>query len=534
MIGERIGDYEILAALKSGGMGDVLLARRRGPAGFEQVCAIKTVRAELSATPLARTMFLDEARLLARLTHPGIAQILDFGEVDGMAYMVMEYVPGMSFRGLVDKGAPPAVICQAMAQACRGLHAAHELRDLADGHLLGVVHRDVSPDNLMLGYDARVKVLDFGIALVRGRQAPVTELGTLKGKPPYMSPEQLKNLALDRRSDVFSVAVVLWELLTRQSLFRGESIYAVARAVEEQEIVAPSSLATGLPDGLDDVVLAGLSRDPEQRLATAAAMAEVLERVAARAGGVSLEAWAERALVDEREHHRRWLATTLAGGRGAPAMGRPSGVRTAIEASPAPATRVTVAVEGPPVARVEEEARPPARRGRWLALIGVVALAGGAAVGWRMLGGSGGAAREGAAVDASMEDAAMEDAVDAAMEDAAVDAAIADAAVDARVGGTRPPVDAPPMDAPRRAPVDAAPASAPPVDAALATGRLAVKAWSPAALVTVDGKDWGETPILARPIAVGAHEVVLRSPIDGAVVHRATVTVVEGKTTTVR
>ncbi len=234
MIGQRIGDYEILSALKSGGMGDVLLARRHGPAGFEQLCAVKTVRAELAATPVARAMFLDEARLLARLSHPGIAQIIDFGEASGVAFMVMEYVPGMSFRGLSDKAAPPAVVCQAVAQACRGLHAAHELRDLIDGHLLGVVHRDISPDNLMLGYDARVKVLDFGIALVRGRQAPVTELGTLKGKPPYMSPEQLKNHALDRRSDVFSIAVVLWELLAREPLFRGDSIYAVARAVESR------------------------------------------------------------------------------------------------------------------------------------------------------------------------------------------------------------------------------------------------------------------------------------------------------------
>jgi hypothetical protein len=124
MIGQRIGDYEILSALKSGGMGDVLLARRHGPAGFEQLCAVKTVRAELAATPVARAMFLDEARLLARLSHPGIAQIIDFGEASGVAFMVMEYVPGMSFRGLSDKAAPPAVVCQAVAQACRGLHAA--------------------------------------------------------------------------------------------------------------------------------------------------------------------------------------------------------------------------------------------------------------------------------------------------------------------------------------------------------------------------------------------------------------------------
>ena len=347
MIGARFGDYEILHALKSGGMGDVLLARRRGLAGFEQLCAIKTVRAELAATSLARAMFLDEARLVARLSHPAIAQVIDFGEVDGAAYLVMEYVPGMSFRALGERRPPPAVLCQAVAAACRGLHAAHELRDLVDGHLLGVVHRDISPDNLMLGYDARVKVLDFGIALVRGRQAPVTELGTLKGKPPYMSPEQIKNHPIDRRSDVFSTAVVLWELVTGRHLFTGDSIYAVAKAVEEQPIVPPSRLVPGLPDGLDDVILAGLARDPDRRLATAAAMAEVLERIAAAAHRDSLEAWAEDALTGEREHHRRWLAGVLGVGGAGGGPGRPSGVSTALDGAALSPASPSARVAGP-------------------------------------------------------------------------------------------------------------------------------------------------------------------------------------------
>src|SRR6201999_18738 len=129
------------------------------------------------------------------------------------------------FREALEHGLPPAVAARAIAEACRGLHAAHELHDLA-GHTLGVVHRDISPDNLMLGFDGHVKVIDFGIALVKNRQAPVTEFGTLKGKPPYMSPEQVKNEAIDRRSDVFSLAVVLWEMLTGQPLFTGDSIFA--------------------------------------------------------------------------------------------------------------------------------------------------------------------------------------------------------------------------------------------------------------------------------------------------------------------
>jgi eukaryotic-like serine/threonine-protein kinase len=328
-----LGDSEVLHAIKSGGMGDVLLARRRGAGGFEQLCAIKTIRGDLAAAPLARAMFLDEARLLARLTHPAIAQILGFGEQDGTLYMMMEYVPGEHFRRFGERRPPPAIVCVAMAAACRGLHAAHELRDLGDGHLLGVVHRDIAPDNLMLGFDARVKVLDFGIALVKGRQAPVTEFGVLKGKPPYMSPEQVKNEALDRRSDVFSACVVLHELLAGRPLFEGDSLYAIARAVEHQELRPPSVWAGTLPPDLDDVVMAGLERDRDRRLGSAAALAEVLERIAAGYARESLEAWTERELAAAREQHRGWLARILAASgpmKAAVGVGRPTGMVTAV------------------------------------------------------------------------------------------------------------------------------------------------------------------------------------------------------------
>src|SRR5262245_42584576 len=215
----RFGAYEILYELKTGGMGAVLLGRRRGPGAFEQLVAIKTIRPEFAQTAAVRAMFLDEAAILARLNHPGVATVHDFGEEGGTLYMVMEYVAGIPFRELADSRPPAAIAARAIAEACRGLHAAHEVRDLA-GHPMGLVHRDISPDNLMLGFDGHVKVIDFGIALVKNRQAPVTEFGTVKGKPPYMSPEQVKNEAMDRRSDVFSLAVVAWELLVRRGLDR--------------------------------------------------------------------------------------------------------------------------------------------------------------------------------------------------------------------------------------------------------------------------------------------------------------------------
>ena len=309
----RFGAYEILYELKSGGMGAVLLARRRGPGAFEQLVAIKTIRPEHAGSSAVRAMFLDEARILAGLNHPGVATVHDFGEEGGTLYMAMEYVAGIAVRELGELEVPPMVAARAIAEACRGLHAAHELRDLS-GNLMGLVHRDISPDNLLVGFDGHVKVIDFGIALVKNRQAPVTEFGMLKGKPPYMSPEQVKNEPMDRRSDVFSLAVVLWELLVGKSLFDGDSIYAVAYAVENQDIQPPSR-ASGrvLPLGLDAAVMNALDRDPERRTPTAAAFAEELEQVVQAAGGETLEAWAERALAQRRADHRAWLAEVVAG-----------------------------------------------------------------------------------------------------------------------------------------------------------------------------------------------------------------------------
>ena len=309
----RFGAYEILYELKSGGMGAVLLGRRRGPGAFEQLVAIKTIRPEYAQAPAVRAMFLDEAAILARLNHPGIATVHDFGEEGGTLYMVMEYVAGIPMRDLGEHRMPAIITARAIAEASRGLHAAHEARD-PSGALMGLVHRDISPDNLMIGYDGHVKVINFGIALVKNRQAPVTEFGTVKGKPPYMSPEQVKNDPMDRRSDVFSLGVVTWELLTGKALFDGDSIYAIAMAVDSQELVPPSQrLGKPLPVGLDAAVMGALTRDVERRTPTAAAFGEALEQVIQSASGETMAAWAERELEGERLAHREWLARVTSG-----------------------------------------------------------------------------------------------------------------------------------------------------------------------------------------------------------------------------
>jgi eukaryotic-like serine/threonine-protein kinase len=547
---KRFGAYEILYELTSGGMGAVLLGRRRGPGSFEQLVAIKTILAEHAQTSTVRAMFLDEAAILARLSHPAIATVHDFGEDGGALYMVMEYVAGIAFRDVIEHAMPPAVAARAIAEACRGVHAAHELRDLS-GHVLGVVHRDISPDNLMFGFDGHIKVIDFGIALVKNRQAPVTEFGTVKGKPPYMSPEQIKNEAIDRRSDVFSLAVVLWEMLTGHALFEGDSIYAIARAVEHQDIKPPSQiLGQALPLGLDAVVMNALDRDVARRTPTAAAFAEQLEDVIQAAGDETLEAWADRALAEPRAAHRVWLASVVAGRDAPRQIGRPTGAVTALgpqigKLPVKPPTRVgpvapaaLPTTEPPPdpqasthLAAFTEDERaglPPRRSLALPVLLGVLvlALAGG---GVALLRHPGEPGRRDAGLVAVPLDATQPR--DAAPEDAAPDAP-ADAPIAPIDGGHRRPVHL--VDAGHTVGRDAATATAA-VDAiAQGYGKLIVKHAGDTYLgVMIDGSFFDNTPVINEAIPTGTHTIELVDVATRKVVARRTVTVHLGETITI-
>ncbi|HEU5055040.1 MAG TPA: serine/threonine-protein kinase [Kofleriaceae bacterium] len=498
-----LGGYEILYELKAGGMGEVLLARRRGPSGFERLAAVKTIRAELRGQEHLRRMFLDEAQLLARLSHPAIAQIYDFGEDEGTLFLAMEYVAGVPFRDLIGRRVlPPTVSARAMAEALRGLHAAHELTDLG-GQPLGVVHRDVSPDNLMLTFEGQVKVLDFGIALMRGRQAPVTELGTIKGKPPYLSPEQIKNQPIDRRTDIFAAGVVLHEMLTSQRLFGGDSLLAIARAIEDDPIAPPSALAGPLPAGLDEAVMTALEREPARRWQTADGFARALD--AAAAGGETLADFAGRVLFLERQAHREWLAEVLSsvGTRLNLPRGRPSGIMTA---------QAGAVGEEEPRLTAQRPQVPPPRRARAFLLIAAAAITALAAVLW--------------AVRLTRGDRR---AAPAAAPDAAVALA---AAVEPEVPAPAPVVDGGPVRPADAAPARTAgsrrrppargkraetppPAAPPPAGSASAAPGLitiTVKSGTPYANVSIDGVHIGETPIHKREIAAGDHEVVLREP----------------------
>ena len=563
----RFGAFEILHELKSGGMGSVLLGRKRGPGAFEQVVAIKTIRPEYASTPAVRAMFLDEAAILARTNHPGIATVHDFGEENGTLYMVMEYVAGNSLRALADASLPPVIAARAIAEAARGLHAAHEARD-SRGNLLGLVHRDISPDNLMLGFDGHVKVIDFGIALVKNRQAPVTEFGTVKGKPPYMSPEQVKNEAMDRRSDVFSLGVVLHELLTGQGLFDGDSIYAVARAVEHAPIRPPSQIrGQQLPAGLDAAVMAALERDVTRRTPTAAAFAEDLERVVATTGEESLAAWAARELAIPREAHRRWLASVLAGQDAPPAaLGRPTGEVTQLGADAmqaglgppqarAPVVPAALPAGDPPAPPASSTHLPPniaddssldrvPRRSLALPLLLAVAVLGLGAGAFVFLRGSG--------TTTTTPDAAPPpldaEQIAKAPPDASPDASAAppdapDVIAPADAAPLDPPIDAPPkrnnpppIDAGARpVPVDA-PVKTAAIDAAEKTvpsgqGFLDIR-HKPGGVylnVQIDGRAIGVTPIFKRAFPAGSHTLELLAPDTGDVVYRETFELADGQ-----
>jgi eukaryotic-like serine/threonine-protein kinase len=272
----RIGRYDILGQLAVGGMAEILLGRLAGPSGFERLVVIKRILPHLAGDRRFVDMFLDEARTVARIHHPNVVPVHELGSDGDELFLVMEYLQGESVAGVLrrlrarDEPLEPWLALHIAAEACRGLHAAHELCD-PDGVPLEVVHRDVSPQNIFVTYGGNVVVLDFGVARVADQQGR-TEAGQVKGKTAYMSPEQCLARTLDRRSDVFSMGAVLFEMLTGTALFRRDADHATFKAICEEPIPRPSETRPGLPEDVDRVVARALGRQRGDRYATAAEM----------------------------------------------------------------------------------------------------------------------------------------------------------------------------------------------------------------------------------------------------------------------
>lgn len=274
------GRYQLLKKIASGGMGQVFLART-AQTGFEKLVVIKRILPHLVEDEEFLQMFFDEARIAARLNHPNLVQIFDLGEVNGMHYLAMEYVQGDDLRR-VEKASrrqqrplPLGVACRIIADAAAGLDYAHKLKDSA-GRPLNLIHRDVSPQNILVGFDGGVKLIDFGVARAAGRLQH-TATGILKGKYPYMSPEQIAGEPYDHTSDQFALGIVFWEILTGKRLFKGESDLVTMRLVRECNVPRPSSLNPALPPKLDAIVLRALSAKAKDRFPDTAAFRMAIE-----------------------------------------------------------------------------------------------------------------------------------------------------------------------------------------------------------------------------------------------------------------
>jgi serine/threonine-protein kinase len=283
------GKYTLIARLATGGMGEIFLARLDGVAGFEKIVVIKRVLPHLAGEDRFIAMLLDEARIAARLSHPNICQVQELGEVEGEYYIAMEYLEGVTMAELLRRLSKqgqvmdPRVAVAMVTQACEGLHAAHELLDRS-GQPTNLVHRDVSPSNVFITTAGMVKILDFGIAKTPDRLSR-TRTGAVKGKWAYMSPEQILRQPMDRRSDIFSLGIVLFESLTGWRLFHHPSEYQICRAITESDAPSIRSFQPGLPDVLAQVVARALSRDPTQRFDTARDMSKALLDASAVLGG---------------------------------------------------------------------------------------------------------------------------------------------------------------------------------------------------------------------------------------------------------
>ncbi|QRK07748.1 protein kinase [Archangium violaceum] len=276
--GTPIGKYVVKRKLAEGGMAEIYLATAMGPEGFEKEVVIKRVRSFLSDDEGFVQMFIAEARLASRLNHANVVQIFDFDKHEDSYYLAMEYVRGCSLWDLRKRcrekgiGMPPVLVAHIGAQVAAGLHYAHRAKS-PDGESLHLVHRDVTPHNVLLSFDGAVKLTDFGIAKAGNK---LTQPGVLKGKFAYMSPEQARGEAVDARTDVFALGVVLWEMLTGGRLFDGDSEVAILRAVQESVIASPARLNPDVPEDLDEVVSIALERDPDARYQSAGELERAL------------------------------------------------------------------------------------------------------------------------------------------------------------------------------------------------------------------------------------------------------------------
>jgi serine/threonine-protein kinase len=465
-------------------MGAVYLAQAEGHAGFGKFFAVKVLHPHLSDDPKVVSLFYREAEIASQIAHPHVCSIVDFGcEDDGLLYLVMEYLSGETLATVLttchEAGELPPLWLgpRVVADAARGLHAAHELRT-PDGDPLGIVHRDVSPQNVYVLYDGPSKLLDFGVARGHGRLATTTQ-GVVRGKLAYMSPEQARGDPIDRRTDVWALGAVLWESLTGQRVFRAETDAETLVKLMRDPINPPSAARPQVPPQLDEIVMASLERDPDLRGATAAQIADALEDwihgSGQRAGHAQVSEWMHARFVREMTAENKTLERATEA-----AM---THVRAATARQVDRQTTRDLALHQSPTALLQ-----PLRRRSWWTLVGIAALAllvGGAAGLWAALAEPEPSPRSRFAP----KPPAPEPAPDPVPAPTPV-----------------PVVEEPP---PTESEVLDAGAPTPPTKARPGFGQLNLIAF-PEATVLLRGQALGETP-LRRRLPVGVHTLVLRT-----------------------
>src|SRR5256885_1638865 len=275
------GKYLLLDRINIGGMAEVWRGKTFGAGGFERLVAIKRILPNIAEDEEFISMFIDEAKITVQLNHANIAQVYELNHISNSYFIAMEYIPGKDMRAIFDrcrkKGepAPIPLTCYVVGKCCEGLDYAH--RKNVNGRDMNIVHRDVSPQNVLISYEGEVKVIDFGIAKAIGK-ATKTQAGILKGKFGYMSPEQIRGLPLDRRSDVFALGVCLYEMLTGERLFIGDSDFSVLEKVRKAEVLPPSTYNRRIPEVLEKIVLKALAKEVEDRYQYASEVGDDLQR----------------------------------------------------------------------------------------------------------------------------------------------------------------------------------------------------------------------------------------------------------------